>query len=144
MRSKISLTNLFRMAIALLEIRDNAFENIVDEPVQDGHSEIHGNAFEDIVDEAVQNGHSLVGDTSIGVDLLEDLIDVIGEAESRVFDVPEQIHGNAFEDIVDEAVQDGHSLVGDTSIGVDLLEDLIDVIGEAESRVYDVPEQELN
>jgi len=106
--------------------------------------EIHGNAFEDIVDEAVQNGHSLVGDTSIGVDLLEDLIDVIGEAESRVFDVPEQIHGNAFEDIVDEAVQDGHSLVGDTSIGVDLLEDLIDVIGEAESRVYDVPEQELN
>jgi len=83
--------------------------------------EIHGNAFEDIVDEAVQNGHSLVGDTSIGVNLLEDLIDVIGEAESRVFDVPEQIHGNAFEDIVDEAVQNGHSLVGDTSIGVTCL-----------------------
>jgi len=38
MRSKISLTKLFRMAMALFEIHDNAFENIVDEPVQDGHS----------------------------------------------------------------------------------------------------------
>jgi len=48
-----------------------------------------------------------------------------------------------FEDIIDEAVHDGHSLVGDASIGVGLLEDLIYVIGEAESRVYNVPEQEM-
>ena len=43
---------------------------------------------------------------------------------------------------IDEAVQDGHSLVGDTSIGVNLLEDLIYVMGEAESRAYNIPEQE--
>ncbi len=31
--------------------------------------------------------------------------------------------------VVDEGVEDGHRLVGDTSIGVDLLEDLVDVGG---------------
>jgi hypothetical protein len=33
------------------------------------------------------------------------------------------------EDIGNERVQDGHGLVGDTSVGVDLLEDLVDVRG---------------
>lgn len=31
--------------------------------------------------------------------------------------------GNALEDIVDERIEDGHRLVGDTSVWVDLLED---------------------
>lgn len=31
--------------------------------------------------------------------------------------------GDALEDVVDERVQDGHGAVGDTSVGVDLLED---------------------
>lgn len=35
--------------------------------------------------------------------------------------------GNPLEDVVDERVHDGHGLVGDTSVGVDLLEDLVDV-----------------
>ena len=35
--------------------------------------------------------------------------------------------GDALEDIVDEGVHDGHTLLGDTGIGVDLLEDLVDV-----------------
>jgi hypothetical protein len=30
---------------------------------------------------------------------------------------------NTLEDVVDERVQDGHGTVGDTSVGVDLLED---------------------
>ena len=30
---------------------------------------------------------------------------------------------NTLEDVVDEGVQDGHGTVGDTSVGVDLLED---------------------
>jgi hypothetical protein len=30
--------------------------------------------------------------------------------------------GNALEDVVDEGVQDGHGTVGDTGVGVDLLE----------------------
>ena len=34
--------------------------------------------------------------------------------------------GNTLEDIVDEGVHDGHGLVGDTSIGVYLLENLVD------------------
>lgn len=33
------------------------------------------------------------------------------------------LSGNALEDVVDERVQDGHGTVGDTSVGVDLLED---------------------
>ena len=35
--------------------------------------------------------------------------------------------GNTPEDIVDEGVHDRHSLLGDTGIWVDLLEDLVDV-----------------
>ena len=36
---------------------------------------------------------------------------------------------DALEDVVDEGVHDGHSLLGDTSIGVDLFQDLVDVRG---------------
>lgn len=35
--------------------------------------------------------------------------------------------GDSLENVGDERVQDGHGLVGDTSVGVDLLEDLVDV-----------------
>ena len=35
--------------------------------------------------------------------------------------------GNALKDIVDEGVHDGHALLGDTSVRVDLLENLVDV-----------------
>lgn len=31
--------------------------------------------------------------------------------------------GNALKDVVDKGVEDGHRLVGDTGVGVDLLED---------------------
>jgi len=37
--------------------------------------------------------------------------------------------GNSFEDIIDERVHDGHSLFGDPRVGVDLLEDLVNVRG---------------
>jgi hypothetical protein len=37
--------------------------------------------------------------------------------------------GDTFEDIVNEGVHDGHSLLGDTGIGVHLLEHLVDVRG---------------
>lgn len=35
--------------------------------------------------------------------------------------------GDSLKDVRDERVQDRHGLVGDTSVGVDLLEDLVDV-----------------
>jgi len=35
--------------------------------------------------------------------------------------------GDALEDVVDEGVHDAHGLGGDTSVGVDLLEHLVDV-----------------
>ena len=38
---------------------------------------------------------------------------------------------NALEDIVDEGVHDAHGLAGDTSVGMDLLHDLVDVDGVA-------------
>jgi hypothetical protein len=37
----------------------------------------------------------------------------------------------SLEDIVDERVHDGHTLLGDTSLGVDLLQHLVDVAGVA-------------
>jgi hypothetical protein len=39
------------------------------------------------------------------------------------------LSGNALEDVVDEGVHDGHALLGDASVGVDLLQDLVDVRG---------------
>ena len=39
------------------------------------------------------------------------------------------LSGNALEDVVDERVHDGHALLGDSGVGVDLLEDLVDVRG---------------
>ncbi len=39
------------------------------------------------------------------------------------------LRGNALEDIIDEGVHDGHTLLGDTGVGVDLLEHLVDVGG---------------
>ena len=39
--------------------------------------------------------------------------------------------GDALEDVVDERVHDGHGLAGDASVGVDLLQHLVDVDGVA-------------
>ena len=38
-----------------------------------------------------------------------------------------RLGGNAVEHVVDEGVHDGHGLGGDTSLGVDLLQHLVDV-----------------
>ena len=38
---------------------------------------------------------------------------------------------NTLEDIVDEGVHDSHGLAGDTSVGMDLLHNLVDVDGVA-------------
>ena len=37
------------------------------------------------------------------------------------------LSGDALEDVVDERVHDGHPLLGDPSVGVDLLQHLVDV-----------------
>jgi hypothetical protein len=39
--------------------------------------------------------------------------------------------GDSLEDVVDEGVHDGHGLLGDSSVVVDLLEHLVDVDGES-------------
>ena len=39
------------------------------------------------------------------------------------------LSGDPLEDVVDEGVHDGHGLGGDTSVGVDLLQHLVDVDG---------------
>ena len=40
---------------------------------------------------------------------------------------PGGLGGDALKDVVDKGVHDGHSLGGDASVGVDLLQDLVDV-----------------
>ena len=47
------------------------------------------------------------------------LLVVVGE--------PRGLGGDALEDIIDEGVHDAHGLTGDASVGVDLLEDFVDV-----------------
>ena len=42
-----------------------------------------------------------------------------------------RLGGNALEDVVHERVHDAHGLAGDTRVGVDLLQDLVDVDGVA-------------
>ena len=42
---------------------------------------------------------------------------------------PGGLGGDALKDVVDKGVHDGHSLGGDAGVGVDLLEDLVDVDG---------------
>jgi hypothetical protein len=49
---------------------------------------------------------------------------------SVVSDKLGSFEGDLVEDIVDERVEDVHGLLGNTGIGVDLLEDLVDVEGE--------------
>ena len=41
------------------------------------------------------------------------------------------LSGDLLEDVVDERVHDGHGFLGDTGLGVDLLEDAVDVDGES-------------
>ena len=41
-----------------------------------------------------------------------------------------RLGGDLLEDVVDERVHDAHGLLGDTGLGVDLLEDAVDVDGE--------------
>ena len=42
-----------------------------------------------------------------------------------------RLRGDALEDVVDERVHDAHGLAGDAGVGVDLLQDLVDVDGVA-------------
>lgn len=42
-----------------------------------------------------------------------------------------RLGGDALEDVVDEAVHDAHGLGGNASVGVDLLQDFVDVDGIA-------------
>ncbi len=39
--------------------------------------------------------------------------------------------GNSLKDVIDKRVHDAHSLGGDTSVGVDLLQNLVDINGVA-------------
>ena len=41
-----------------------------------------------------------------------------------------RLGGDLLEDVVDEGVHDGHGSLGDAGVGVDLLEDSVDVDGE--------------
>ena len=43
--------------------------------------------------------------------------------------------GDALEDIEDEGVHDAHGLLGDSGLGVDLLEHLVDISGEGLSAL---------
>ena len=48
-----------------------------------------------------------------------------------VADEAGRLRGDLLEDVVDERVHDGHGSLGDTGLGVHLLEDTVDVDGES-------------
>ena len=67
-----------------------------------------------------------------GEDQLDGGLDFSGGEGSPLVE-PDQLGalgGNSVEGVVDEGVHDVHGLLGDTDVGVHLLEDLVDVDGE--------------
>ena len=67
-----------------------------------------------------------------GEDETDGGLDLAG-AESVALVVADEsggLTGDALEDVADERVEDAHGLLGDASLGVDLLEDAVDVHGE--------------
>lgn len=74
--------------------------------------------------------HSVLGELS-GEDEAHSGLDFSG-GDGVLLVVPGKttgLRGESLEDIVDEGVHDHHRLLGDTSVGVDLLQHLVDVGG---------------
>jgi hypothetical protein len=75
--------------------------------------------------------NSVSGELS-GEDELDGRLDFPGGESSPLVEADElgSLSGDAVEGVVDEGVHDVHGLLGDTDVGVHLLEDLVDVDGE--------------
>ena len=67
-----------------------------------------------------------------GEDELDSRLDFSGGESSSLVESDElgAFGGDSVEGVVDEGVHDVHGLFGDTDVGVDLLEDFVDVDGE--------------
>lgn len=67
-----------------------------------------------------------------GEDELDGRLDLPGGEGSSLVEADElgALSGNAVEGIMNEGVHDVHGLFGDTDVGVDLLQHLVDVDGE--------------
>ena len=76
-------------------------------------------------------GNGVSGQLS-GEDELDGGLDLAGGEGSSLVESDElgSLGGDSVEGVVDEGVHDVHGLLGDTDVGVDLLEDLVDVDGE--------------
>ena len=77
-------------------------------------------------------GHGVFGQLS-GQQKTDSCLDLPGSDGGTPVVVGETggLGGNTLEDIVDEAVHDGHGLAGDAGVGVHLLQHLVDVDGVA-------------
>ena len=64
-----------------------------------------------------------------GEDELDCRLDLSGRKSSSLVESDEfgSLSGNSVEGVVDEGVHDVHGLLGNTNVGVDLLEDFVDV-----------------
>jgi hypothetical protein len=78
---------------------------------------------------SLRNGVS--GELS-GEDELDSGLDFAGGESSPLVEADElgSLSGDSVEGVVDEGVHDVHGLLADADVGVDLLEDLVDVDGE--------------
>ena len=67
-----------------------------------------------------------------GKDELDSGLDLSGGEGSLLVESDESgsLVGSSVEDVIDEGVHDVHGLLGDSDVGVDLFEDLVDVDGE--------------
>ena len=83
-------------------------------------------------------GHGVLGELT-GEDEAHGGLD-LARREGALLVVADQLaglDGDALEDVVDEGVHDRHALLGDASVRVDLLEDLVDVLLGGESGGMD-------
>ena len=67
-----------------------------------------------------------------GKDELDSRLDLAGRKSSSLVESDElgSFSGDSVEGVVNEGVHDVHGLLGDTNVGVDLLENFVDVDGE--------------
>ena len=91
-----------------------------------------GSSLLDVLGDGLGSFRDGVSGQLSGEDQLDSGLDLAGGKSSSLVESDElgSLSGDSVEGVVDEGVHDVHGLLGDADVGVDLLEDLVDVDGE--------------
>jgi hypothetical protein len=100
--------------------------------VRDGEDTVLKRSLLDVFGDGFGSFRDGVSGQLSGEDELDSGLNLAGREGSSLVESDElgSLGGDSVEGVVDEGVHDVHGLLGDTDVGVDLLEDLVDVDGE--------------